>query len=109
VVWLAGGPRARAGRSRATGQRAAGRGAEQRPGVTARILGEGRGKFWPVGPGGQRGEAGARACGLSAARAEAGLALSAGRSWAVVWAMRGEDWACVGRDRAARFGLEKGK
>jgi len=62
-----------------------------------------------VGPGGQRGEAGARACGLSAARAEAGLALSAGRSWAVVWAVGGEDWAGVGRDRAARFGLEKGK
>ena len=78
-------------------------------GSPARILGGGRGRFWPVGPGGQRGEAGARACGLSAARAEAGLALSAGRSWAVVWAMRGEDWACVGRDRAARFGLEKGK
>jgi len=62
-----------------------------------------------VGPGGQRGEAGARACGLSVTRAEAGLALSAGRSWAVVWAVRGEDWAGVGRDRAARFGLEKGK
>ena len=48
-----------------------------------------------MGPGGQRGEAGARACRLSAARAEVGLALSAGRSWAMVW--------------AARFGLEKGK
>ena len=44
-----------------------GRGAEQRRGVTARILGGGRGRFWPVGPGGQRGDAGARACGLSSA------------------------------------------
>ena len=79
---------------------------EQRLGVDR---GRGRGRFWPVGPGSQRGEAGTRACGLSAARAEAGRALSAGRSWAVVWAVRGEDWAGVGRDRAARFGLEKGK
>ena len=94
--WLAGGA---TGLRRSTGQRAAGLGAEQRRGVTARILGGGRGRFWPVGPGGQRGEAGARACGPSAARV----------SWAVVWAVRGEDWAGVGRDRAARFGLEKGK
>ena len=51
-----------------------------------------------MGSGGQRGEAGARACGLSAARAEAGLALSAGRSWAVRegrWASGVKGWAVV--------------
>ena len=42
-----------------SGQR--GLGAKQRRGVTARILGGGRGWFWPVGPGGQRGEACLRA------------------------------------------------
>ena len=71
-----------------------GLGVEQRSGVTARFLGRGRRRFWPVGPEGQRGERDAATrLRADAAERETGLARGSGPVAGLVARGVGQGWA----------------